>query len=53
MGAALDALERDPLLLDALGPLLSRCYLSVRRSEQAAFESADLAFEVRAHFYRF
>jgi glutamine synthetase len=53
MGAALDALEADRLLLDALGPLLSRCYLAVRRSEQAAFEAADLAFEVRSHFYRF
>jgi len=53
MGAALDALEADTLLTDALGPMLARCYLAVRRSEDAAFVAEDLDFEIRHHFYRF
>ena len=43
----------DAVLLAALGPLLARCYLAVRRSEAAAFASEDLGFEIRHHFYRF
>ncbi len=50
---ALESLSQDEVLLDALGPLLSRCYLAVRRSEQAAFAAHDLDFEIRHHFYRF
>jgi len=53
MKEALDLLETDTVLMDALGPLLSRCYLAVRRSEQAAFAAQDLDFEIRHHFYRF
>ena len=53
MGQALDELEKDTLLIDALGPLLARCYLAVRRSEDAAFRAQDLDFEIRQHFYRF
>jgi glutamine synthetase len=53
MGDALDLLAADQLLVDALGPLLSRCYLAVRRSEYEAFAAQDLAFEIRHHFYRF
>ena len=34
-------------------PLLARCYLAVRRSEDAAFAAEDLDFEIRHHFYRF
>ena len=51
--AALDELEKDTFLVDALGPLLSRCYLAVRRSEAAAFAAENLDFEIRNHFYRF
>ena len=53
MAQALDHLEQDDILLAALGPLLARCYLAVRRSEQAAFAAQDLDFEIRHHFYRF
>ena len=53
MRAALDALAADELLLDALGPLLSRCYLAVRGSEEAAFSAHDLDFELRHHVHRF
>jgi glutamine synthetase len=50
---ALAALEQDQLLLDALGPELSRSYLTVKRSEYAAFEAEDLDFEVRHHINKF
>ncbi len=53
MAAALDLLAADLVLTDALGPLLSRCYLAVRRSEQAAFAAHDVDFEIRHHFHRF
>ena len=53
MGAALDELERDTFLLDSLGDLLARCYLTVRRSEEAAFRAKDADYELRHHFYRF
>ncbi len=53
MAEALDELEKDALLTGALGPLLARCYLAVRRSEDAAFSAQDLDFEIRHHFYRF
>ncbi len=35
LGEALDALERDALLMEALGPLRSSAYLAVKRSEVA------------------
>jgi glutamine synthetase len=50
---ALDALEADKLLMDALGPLRSAAYLTVKRAEAAAFASADVAFECFEHFIRF
>jgi glutamine synthetase len=53
MGEALDNLEKDRLILDAMGDLLGRCYLAIRRSEAAAFSANDEAFELRHHFYRF
>ena len=53
MADALDLLAADPVLTGALGPLLTRCYLAVRRSEAAAFAAQDLDFEIRHHVYRF
>ena len=53
MGGALDEFEKDSLLKDAFGDLLYRCYLGVRRSEEATFLANDDAFEIRHHFYRF
>src|SRR5260370_7118763 len=37
LGAALDALEADELLMEALGPLRRRAYLAVKRPEAEAF----------------
>ena len=53
MGDALDALEKDAVLTDSLGELLTRCYLAVRRSEEQTFAAHDDDFERRHHFYRF
>jgi glutamine synthetase len=52
--AALDALEADPLLLSALGPLRSAAYLAVKRSEAAHFAAReDAAYECYQHTMRF
>jgi len=53
MDAALDALERDALFMDAMGDLRARAYLAVRRAEAEAFAGRDEAFEIAEHFYRF
>jgi glutamine synthetase len=53
LGEALDNLEADKLLMNALGPLRSAAYLAVKRAEAATFESTDAAFECFQHFIRF
>lgn len=50
LGAALDALAADPLLMDALGPLRSSAYLAVKRAEAAAFAEQGSAWECFHHF---
>jgi glutamine synthetase len=50
---ALDALEADALLVDALGPVLARSYLAVRRSEWAAYSAGDETFEQQGHFLKY
>ncbi len=50
---ALDALERDGVLVEALGPVLARSYLAVRRSEWTAYSSADPEFEQQGHFLKY
>jgi glutamine synthetase len=50
---ALDALEADAVLTSALGPVLSGSYLTVRRSEWAAYSAGDEAFEQQGHFSKY
>jgi glutamine synthetase len=50
---ALDALGRDQVLIDALGPVLAESYLAVRRSEWEAYFSGDEAFEQQGHFLKY
>ncbi len=50
---ALDALERDEVLMAALGPELARSYLTVKRSEYEAFAAQDVDFEIQHHIYKF
>lgn len=53
LGEALDAFERDEVLRDALGDVLAREYLAVKRSEVRAFDGKGVAFEVEQHFYKY
>lgn len=53
LGEALDALERDETLRAALGELLGKEYLTVKRSEVRGFEGKDLAFEIAQHFHKY
>ncbi len=50
---ALDALEQDEELTGALGPVLTRSYLAVRRSEWLAYSLQDVDFEQRGHFLKY
>ena len=50
---ALDELERDAVLTDALGPPLAAEYLKVRRAEAAAYAEKDEAFELDQHFFKY
>jgi glutamine synthetase len=50
---ALDALQNDPVLTDALGPVLAQSYIAVRRSEWAAYSAGDAAFEQQGHFSKY
>ena len=51
--AALDALEADELLMEALGPLRRTAYLAVKRSEAATFAAHTVAFECSQHAAKF
>jgi glutamine synthetase len=51
--AALDALEADELLMEALGPLRRAAYLAVKRAEATAFAARDAASECYHHFMTF
>ncbi len=53
LGEALDALERDEVLRAALGELLAKEYLAVKRSEVRGFEGKGVDFEVQHHFYKY
>ncbi len=50
---ALHNLEKDTVLMEALGPLLSRSYLAVKRLEWESFSKEDVAFEMKHHFWKF
>ena len=53
LGEAIDNLERDAVLLDALGERLAASYLAVKRSNIEAFAAHDEAFEFAQHFSKF
>jgi glutamine synthetase len=50
---ALDELERDSVLMNALGSGLATEYLKVRRAEAAAYAEKDEAFELDNHFFKY
>ncbi len=51
--AALDQLEADAVLMRALGPMLARAFLAVKRSEAEAFGKESADFETKHHFWKF
>lgn len=53
LSEALDYLEQDAVLTDALGDLLKRSYLAVKRKEVETFSQHDDAFELHHHFWKF
>jgi glutamine synthetase len=50
---ALDELERDTVLVAALGEPLATEYMKVRRAEAAAYAEQDEAFELENHFFKY
>ena len=50
---SLDALEKDKVLTDALGPLLAKSFMAVKRLEFKTFSENDEAFETKHHFWKF
>ncbi|TME13474.1 MAG: glutamine synthetase [Chloroflexi bacterium] len=50
---ALDELERDEVLMNALGKGLATEYLKVRHAEAAAYAEKDEAFELDQHFFKY
>jgi glutamine synthetase len=50
---AVDNLAADAVLIEALGDLLGRSYLAVRRSEARAYAQMSDAAQFRGHFYKY
>jgi glutamine synthetase len=50
---SLDALEKDMVLTDALGPLLTKSFMAVKRLEYKTFSEHDEAYETAHHFWKF
>lgn len=50
---ALDELERDEVLTEAMGPLLASSYIAVKRSESEFFKDRTPEEETRQHFYKY
>lgn len=53
LGEAIEALEADDVLTDALGPVLTTSYLAIRRADWQLFSGEDAAFELKHHFYKY
>jgi glutamine synthetase len=50
---ALAELEKDEVLMTALGAPLGNEYLKVRRAEAAAYAENDTAYELEQHFFKY
>lgn len=53
LDVALDALEADEVLTDALGPQLASAYLAVKREECRHFRDVSPEEEARQHLYKY
>ena len=50
---AVNALEADRTLTDAMGPVLANSYLAIRRADWELFSQRDAEYEIRNHFYKY
>jgi glutamine synthetase len=50
---ALNELEKDSCLVEALGPVFAREYLLLKRADCELFKDNDAAYEIDVHFYRY
>lgn len=50
---ALDELERDSVLKEAMGPLLATSYIAVKRNEATFFKEKSPEEETLQHFYKY
>jgi glutamine synthetase len=53
LNEALDELEQDSVLTEALGPLLATSYIAVKRAEAAFFQDKTPEEETLQHFYKY
>jgi glutamine synthetase len=53
LDVALDALEADSLLTQAMGPLLAKAYVTVKRHESLYFAERSPEEEARQHFHKY
>jgi glutamine synthetase len=53
LDVALNALEADTVLTEALGPVLTPAYLAIKRFESRHFASESQEEEARQHFYKY
>ena len=53
LNEALDNLEANAVLMGALGPLLGRSFLAVKRLEWESFSKEDIDFEIKHHLWKF
>jgi glutamine synthetase len=53
LGEALDELEHDQVLMEALGPMLSTAYLAIKRNEIEFFKDKTPQEVVNQHFYKY
>lgn len=53
LAEAIEALERDEVLKEVLGPDLARPYLAIRHGDLELFSTRDEAFELEHHFYKY
>jgi glutamine synthetase len=53
LDAALDALQHDTVLTEALGPVEARAYIAVKRLESSYFADKTPDEETRQHFYKY
>ena len=53
LDAALDALQEDAVLIEALGPVLAPAYIAVKRLESSYFADKTPEEEACQHFYKY